>query len=301
MHLAASSAAGWTSTRSCCGWTSRSASCCCCGRRCGRCGCSANGGPNWKIVWIFALGTVLMRSAGVAVNDFADRNFDPHVARTREPAAGRRAVSPKEALILAAVLALLAFVLILPLGNRDPAVVLRAVPGRHAIRSPSASSPCRRPIWASPSASASRWPTPPRLRQRARHRLDAAARQHLLDHRLRHRVRDGRPRGRPQDRHPDLGDPVRPLRRGGGHGCATPCFWRSWLDRLVAALAWPYYAGLLCARLLRLPVHRSSAARPAACFRAFLDNNWVGGAVFAGSRWRSAACAMRVAAARRTL
>ena len=52
---------------------------------------SANGRPNWKIVWIFALGTLLMRSAGVAVNDYADRNFDPHVARTRDRplAAGR--------------------------------------------------------------------------------------------------------------------------------------------------------------------------------------------------------------------
>ena len=39
---------------------------------------------DWKIVWIFVLGTVLMRSAGVAVNDYADRNFDPHVARTKD-------------------------------------------------------------------------------------------------------------------------------------------------------------------------------------------------------------------------
>jgi 4-hydroxybenzoate polyprenyltransferase len=44
-----------------------------------------------KIVWIFALGTLLMRSAGVAINDYADRSFDPHVARTRDRplAAGR--------------------------------------------------------------------------------------------------------------------------------------------------------------------------------------------------------------------
>ena len=52
---------------------------------------------------MFVLGTVLMRSAGCVVNDYADRDFDPHVARTKERplAAGR--VSATEALLLAAV------------------------------------------------------------------------------------------------------------------------------------------------------------------------------------------------------
>ena len=45
---------------------------------------SSRGRPDWRIVWIFVLGTVLMRSAGCAVNDFADRNFDGRVTRTRE-------------------------------------------------------------------------------------------------------------------------------------------------------------------------------------------------------------------------
>jgi 4-hydroxybenzoate polyprenyltransferase len=62
---------------------------------------------------IFIIGTVLTRSAGCIVNDYADRNFDAHVARTRDRpiAAGR--VSPKEALVLAAALFLLAFMLVL--------------------------------------------------------------------------------------------------------------------------------------------------------------------------------------------
>ena len=78
---------------------------------------ATGGRPHWMLVWIFALGTLLMRSAGCVINDYADRDFDPHVERTknRPLAAGR--VSPKEALILAGVLALLAFVLILPLQN----------------------------------------------------------------------------------------------------------------------------------------------------------------------------------------
>ncbi len=69
------------------------------------------------VVWIFILGTVLMRSAGCVVNDYADRDFDGHVRRTRDRplAAGR--VSTTEALVLAAVLVLLSFLLILPLNS----------------------------------------------------------------------------------------------------------------------------------------------------------------------------------------
>ena len=65
------------------------------------------------ILVIFVLGTILTRSAGCIINDYADRNFDPHVERTRNRplAAGR--VTPTEALVLAAVLFLLAFALVL--------------------------------------------------------------------------------------------------------------------------------------------------------------------------------------------
>lgn len=78
---------------------------------------SSAGRPDIIVLWIFVIGVVLMRSAGCVVNDYADRHFDPHVERTknRPLAAGR--VSEKEALILAGVLALLAFLLILPLQN----------------------------------------------------------------------------------------------------------------------------------------------------------------------------------------
>lgn len=78
---------------------------------------AGNGRPDAKTVLVFILGTVLMRSAGCAVNDFADRDFDPHVARTKERplAAGR--ITTREALGVAATLALLAFLLILPYGR----------------------------------------------------------------------------------------------------------------------------------------------------------------------------------------
>src|SRR5271157_5304998 len=78
---------------------------------------SSRGKPNPRIFVIFVVGTVLMRSAGCAINDYADRSFDPHVERTkgRPLAAGR--ISTLEALILFAVLSLAALVLALQLNK----------------------------------------------------------------------------------------------------------------------------------------------------------------------------------------
>jgi 4-hydroxybenzoate polyprenyltransferase len=92
---------------------------------------AAAGHPAWHIVLIFVLGTVLMRSAGCAINDYADRDFDKHVQRTRERPVTSGRIAPREAIWLAASLALIAFVLILPLNNLTlllsfPAVFLAA-------------------------------------------------------------------------------------------------------------------------------------------------------------------------------
>jgi len=73
------------------------------------------GKPDWKLVAIFTLGTGLMRSAGCAINDYADRDFDKHVKRTAERPLTSGKISGKEALAVAAVLALISFGLILPL------------------------------------------------------------------------------------------------------------------------------------------------------------------------------------------
>ena len=78
---------------------------------------ASDGHPDWPIVGIFVLGTVLMRSAGCVINDYADRDFDPHVARTKDRPLAAGKVSKGEALLLAAVLALAAFLLILPQMN----------------------------------------------------------------------------------------------------------------------------------------------------------------------------------------
>jgi 4-hydroxybenzoate polyprenyltransferase len=73
---------------------------------------AGEGAPDPLVVFVFVAGVALMRSAGCVINDYADRRFDPHVARTRERpiAAGR--VTPKEALILFVVLCLLALGLV---------------------------------------------------------------------------------------------------------------------------------------------------------------------------------------------
>lgn len=76
---------------------------------------ASNGRPDWSLVAIFTIGTVLMRSAGCAINDFADRDFDRHVKRTAERPLTSGRIAAWEAVAVAAVLALLSFLLILPL------------------------------------------------------------------------------------------------------------------------------------------------------------------------------------------
>jgi 4-hydroxybenzoate polyprenyltransferase len=78
---------------------------------------AGQGQPRAPVVLVFCVGVFLMRSAGCVVNDYADRDFDPHVERTRERpiAAGR--VRPREALALFAVLCLVAFALVLTMNR----------------------------------------------------------------------------------------------------------------------------------------------------------------------------------------
>ncbi len=78
---------------------------------------SSNGRPDWIVLWVFVLGTVLMRSAGCVINDYADRDFDRHVERTKERPLTAGKVTTKEALLLFAGLSLAAFMLVISLGN----------------------------------------------------------------------------------------------------------------------------------------------------------------------------------------
>ena len=76
----------------------------------------ASGGfPQWHLLIIFTLGTFLMRSAGCAINDYADQDFDRHVLRTKDRPITSGKISGKEALVIAGAFALIAFLLIQPL------------------------------------------------------------------------------------------------------------------------------------------------------------------------------------------
>lgn len=88
---------------------------------------ASNGAPKWQLFAIFTAGTVLMRSAGCAINDFADRDFDKHVKRTAERPLTSGQIAPWEAVAVAAVLALLAFCLILPLNLLTKELSIAAV------------------------------------------------------------------------------------------------------------------------------------------------------------------------------
>jgi 4-hydroxybenzoate polyprenyltransferase len=86
---------------------------------------ASKGHPPLPVLFIFIAGTILMRSAGCVINDYADRDIDKHVKRTQHRPVTSGQVSPREALWLAITLAIIAFLLILPLNKLT---VLLSVP-----------------------------------------------------------------------------------------------------------------------------------------------------------------------------
>ena len=76
---------------------------------------ASSGMPDLSILFIFVMGTFLMRSAGCAMNDYADRDFDRYVQRTKDRPVTSGKISGKEAVAVALALALIAFLLIQPL------------------------------------------------------------------------------------------------------------------------------------------------------------------------------------------
>ena len=189
---------------------------------------AAGGFPGWHLIVVFTLGTFLMRSAGCAVNDVADRDFDKHVKRTAQRPVTSGAVSTKEALLLGAALALVAFALVLTTNAATIAWSFAAL----AV---SIFYPFTKRFFSMPQAVlgvAFSFGIPMAF---AAVRGDGAGAgvvaaadwQPVLGAGLRHRVRDGRPRRRPEDRHQDLGDHARPLRRGRRDGRSTPSSSRS--------------------------------------------------------------------------
>jgi 4-hydroxybenzoate polyprenyltransferase len=78
---------------------------------------AGEGGPDSWVLFVFVSGVFLMRSAGCAINDFADRDIDLHVTRTRDRPLTSGKIAPREALAVFAVFGLLAFVLVLTLNR----------------------------------------------------------------------------------------------------------------------------------------------------------------------------------------
>jgi len=76
---------------------------------------ASSGMPDLSLLFIFTIGTFLMRSAGCAINDYADQDFDRHVKRTQDRPVTSGKISGKEAVAVAGLLAFIAFLLIYPL------------------------------------------------------------------------------------------------------------------------------------------------------------------------------------------
>jgi 4-hydroxybenzoate polyprenyltransferase len=87
----------------------------------------SNGRPDWTVVWIFVLGTVLMRSAGCVWNDLVDAGFDGEVKRTRDRPLPAGTVPRREAALLAVFLVLLSFALVLFLNWQTIALSVAAL------------------------------------------------------------------------------------------------------------------------------------------------------------------------------
>lgn len=241
------------------------------------------GHPAWYIVAIFVLGTALMRSAGCAVNDYADRDFDRHVKRTAERPVTSGRIAPQEALWVAAALALVALCLILPLNSLT---LLLSVPAVFLA----ASYPFTKRFLAIPQAylgiafgfgipmafAAQQASVPPLAWL-----LLAANVFWSIAYDTEYAMVD-----RDDDIH--LGIHSSALWFGkydviAVMGCyALTLALLAWAGTM-AGLGWPYHAGLAAAAGIAayhytLIRHRQREA----CFKAFLHNNWFGAAVFAG-------------------
>ena len=94
---------------------------------------ASGGKPDTQLIVIFSVGTLLMRSAGCAINDFADRDFDLHVKRTAERPLTSGQLHAWEAIVIALIFALISFALILPLNllTRELSVLAVIIAGSY--------------------------------------------------------------------------------------------------------------------------------------------------------------------------
>ncbi|MBK9131737.1 MAG: 4-hydroxybenzoate octaprenyltransferase [Gammaproteobacteria bacterium] len=241
------------------------------------------GRPDVGVVLVFVLGVVLMRSAGCTINDFADRDFDPHVARTRERPLARGQVAPSEAVALFVVLSLAAFALVLTMNRLT--VLLSLVGAALAASYPFMKRYTDLPQvylglafgWAVPMAFAAQTGAVPGIGWL----LYLATLLWTVAYDTEYAM---------VDRADDLRIGVRStaILFGSADRFAVGALHAAALLVLAVIGAYlrlgpAYYAGLLAAAALAVYQQYLIRARePAHCFRAFLNNNWFGAAVFAG-------------------
>lgn len=244
---------------------------------------SSNGHPNWVIVWIFLLGTVLMRSAGCVMNDYADRKFDAHVERTKMRPLATGEVSGKEALALAAVLSLLAFALVLLLNKLTILLSLAAL--FLAMSYPYTKRFISIPQaylgiafgFGIPMAFAAQNEAVPLL-----------AWMLLLANVFWSVAYDTEYAMVDRDDDVKIGIRSSALFFGRFDVAAIMACYAVMITILGAVgwyvhLKWPYFLGLAVAALIALYHYTLIRERKReACFKAFLHNNWLGGAIFAG-------------------
>jgi 4-hydroxybenzoate polyprenyltransferase len=244
---------------------------------------ASRGTPRLDHFLIFFVGTVLMRSAGCAINDYADRNFDPHVQRTRTRPLAAGEIAPREALVVSAVLALAAFVLVLFL-NRF--AILLSFLGL-AI---AATYPYSKRYISLPQAYlgiAFGFGIPMAYAAVHRHlplecwMLLAANVFYAFAYDTEYAMVD-------RDDDASIGIRTSALTLGRWDVAAVMASYAAMLLLLIgvgvkARLGWPFYAGLAAAGMMM--VYHWTLIRGRSrdgCFKAFMNNNWVGGAVFAG-------------------
>ena len=244
---------------------------------------ASGGRPHLDIVLIFVVGTLLMRSAGCAVNDYADRDIDPHVERTRLRPLAAREILPGEALAVAAALAAAAFALVLLL-NRF--AVLLSFAGL-AI---AASYPFTKRFFFLPQAylGIAFGFGIPMAYAAVQDRLPwecwlllAANVFFSFSYDTEYAMVD-------RDDDARLGIRTSALTLGRWDVAAVMASYAAMLvtlciTGLLMQLAWPFYAGLgLPGAMIACHWRLIRARSREGCFKAFLHNNWVGGVIFAG-------------------
>lgn len=245
---------------------------------------SAAGQPEWPVLGVFVMGTLLMRSAGCVINDYADRDFDRHVERTRDRPLTAGRVTTQEALVLFAGLALAAFALVLALGR--PLVIALSVPAIFLA----ASYPFTKRFLAIPQAYlgiAFGFGIP--MAYAAHLGEVPAVAWGLLVANIFWAVAYDTEYAM-VDREDDLKIGIRTsaITFGRFDVMAVMVCYAATLAILAAVggslgLGGAYYGGLAVAAGLMAGHYRWIRGRERmACFKAFLHNNWVGGAIFAG-------------------